>query len=271
VSGVRGRLSGMRAASSGLPSPAGGPEMVVQKNYRDSSSADKNGGLRMTWNRRAKLNGVVRMRRDVRGEIERGRQNEAGSAGEIEEGLTRNSMNYSFQLGCLGRAHCKALYLLLAPPEPPRHCPALIPGGDQDSSRGQRPRKTRPPQGSTLKGSNPGGVTPVLRPWAEGNTTPSGSGNEHRAFRGRCPRLLSCALAGRERPTVRCYPAAPVSDTTDSVLRLSSLRMTRGRRAKLNRGLGMTRGWRAPDTRHLTPGSRNCEATWKKKPKHWQT
>ena len=30
------------------------------------------------------------------------------------------------------------------------------------------------------------------------NATPSGSRIEHYAFRGRCPRLLSCALAGRE-------------------------------------------------------------------------
>ncbi len=88
-------------------------------------------------------------------------------------------------------------------------CPSLIPGGDRESSRGQRPRKTHPPQGPTLKGSNQGGVTPVLLPATQRNATPSGSGNERRTFRGRCPRLLSCALAGHEKPTLRSYPAAP--------------------------------------------------------------
>ena len=80
--------------------------------------------------------------------------------------LSRNSMNYSFDLSNLGRADRKALYLLFARPERPRHCPSLIPAGDRYNSRGQRPRKTRPPQGPTLKGSNPAGVTPVLRPAA---------------------------------------------------------------------------------------------------------
>jgi hypothetical protein len=89
------------------------------------------------------------------------------------------------------------------PPERPQHCRLLIPGGDRESSRGQRPRKTRPPpQGPTLKGSNPAGATAGLRPAAQENATPSGSGNERRAFRGRCPRLLSCALAGHEEPTL---------------------------------------------------------------------
>jgi len=129
-------------------------------------------------------------------------------------------MNYSFQLSNLGRADRKAFYLLFAPPERPRRAPSLIPAGDRYSSRGQRPRKTRPPQGATLKGSNSGDATPVLRSPAQGNTTPSGSGNEHRAFRGRCPRLLSCALAGHEKPTLRIYSAAPVSDITDSRFRL---------------------------------------------------
>jgi len=113
-----------------------------------------------------------------------------------------------------------------APPERPWHCRPLIPGGDRYSSRGQRPRKTRPQQGPTLKGSNPGGVTAVLRPAAQGDTTLSGSGKERGALRGRCPRLLSCALAGHQKTTVRSYPAAPVSDITDSRFRLSMLRMT---------------------------------------------
>jgi len=77
-----------------------------------------------------------------------------------------------------------------ARPERPWHCRPLIPGGDRYSSRGQRPRKTRPQQGPPLKGSNPGGVTPVLRLAAQGDTTLPGSGKERGAFRGRCPRLV---------------------------------------------------------------------------------
>ncbi len=88
------------------------------------------------------------------------------------------------------------------PPERPQHYRLLIPGGDREISRGQRPRKTRPQQGPTLKGSNPGGATVVLRRAAQGNATPSGSGSERRAFRRCCPRLLSCALAGHEKPTL---------------------------------------------------------------------
>ena len=38
---------------------------------------------------------------------------------------------------------------------------------------------------------------------------PSGSGNERGAFRGRCPRLLSCALAGHEKATLRRGGADP--------------------------------------------------------------
>ena len=72
-------------------------------------------------------------------------------------------MNYSFQLSNISRADRKAPYLLLAPLERRRGCVSLIPAGDRLSSRGQRPRKTRPQQGPTLKGSNPGSVTPVLR------------------------------------------------------------------------------------------------------------
>jgi hypothetical protein len=117
--------------------------------------------------------------------------------------LSRNSMNYSPQLSNLGRAARKAFYLLLARPEPPWNGPSLIPAGDPYGSRGQRPRKTHPQASPTLKGSNAGDVTPVLRPTAQGNTTPPGSGNERGAFRGRCPRLLSCALAGHEKPALR--------------------------------------------------------------------
>jgi len=65
-----------------------------------------------------------------------------------------------------------------------------------------------PLTGSTLKGSDPDSFTPVLPHTATGNATLSGSGNKRRAFRGRCPRLLSCALAGHE--TLRPYPVAPV-------------------------------------------------------------
>jgi hypothetical protein len=76
---------------------------------------------------------------------------------------------------------------------------ALIPGGDQLSSRGQRPRKTRPQQGPTLKGSNTGGVTPVLRPAAQGNTTPSGSGNERRLSGGVAPGYYLVPLQGTKK------------------------------------------------------------------------
>jgi hypothetical protein len=49
--------------------------------------------------------------------------------------------------------------------------------------------------------SNVDGDPPMLRPAAYGNVTLSGSGNEPDAFRGRCPRLLSCALAGHKKST----------------------------------------------------------------------
>jgi hypothetical protein len=73
---------------------------------------------------------------------------------------------------------------------------------------GNAPGKRVPDKVPTLKGSNPHGVTPVLRPAAQGNSTPPGSGNGRGAFRGRCPRLLSCALAGHEKPTLGSHPAA---------------------------------------------------------------
>jgi hypothetical protein len=126
----------------------------------------------------------------------------------------------------MGQADLKAFYLLFAPPEGPRRCPPLILAGDRYSSRGQRSRKTRRQQGPTLKGSNPGGVTPVLRPPAQGNATPR--------LRDRGTRL---ALCGGVAPTYYLVPLQgtknlpsglilrhPVSDFTDSVLRLCSLR-----------------------------------------------
>ena len=123
--------------------------------------------------------------------------------------LSRNSMNYSFPLSKLGRTVRKVSYLLFTPPERPPHGSSLIPAGDRYSSRGQRPRKTRPQQGPTLKGSNPGGVTPVLRPAAQGHVTPSESGNERRAFPGALPPACILCLAGHEKPTLRSYAAAP--------------------------------------------------------------
>ena len=54
----------------------------------------------------------------------------------------------------------------------------------QVSSRGQRPRETRPQQPPTLKGSNLRSVTPVLHPQPGGDATPSGSVAERHAFRG---------------------------------------------------------------------------------------
>jgi len=62
----------------------------------------------------------------------------------------------------------------------------LCPARAQDSSRGQRPRKT-PPQGPTLKGSNLGGVTPVICSAAQGRATPSGSGERAWRFPGALP------------------------------------------------------------------------------------
>jgi hypothetical protein len=75
---------------------------------------------------------------------------------------------------------------------------------------GQRPRKTRPQQGPTLKGSNPGGVTPVLRVAAQGNSTPSGSGNERGAFRGRCPISANLTLRRVRKPA---WPGAIIWPT----------------------------------------------------------
>jgi hypothetical protein len=149
--------------------------------------------------------------------------------------LSRNSMSHSFQFSNFGRADGKSVYLLLAPPERPRHCPSLIPEADLLSSRGQRPRKPRPPLGPTLKGSSPGGVAPVLRPAAQGDATPSGSGGTSVAPSWGCwSRLLSCALPDpkhRDRCRARktyppVLPRASLSDVTDSRFRLSMLRMT---------------------------------------------
>ena len=117
--------------------------------------------------------------------------------------LSKNSINYSFSLSKLDRVERKVFYLLFAPPERPPHGSSSIPAGDRYSSRGQRPRKTRPQLGPTLKGSNTSGVTPVLRPAAQGNATPPGSEIERGAFRGRCPRLLSGALTGHEGTTLQ--------------------------------------------------------------------
>jgi hypothetical protein len=132
--------------------------------------------------------------------------------------LSRNSMNYSFPLSKLGRTVRKVSYLLFTPPERPPHGSSLIPAGDRYSSRGQRPRKTRPQQGPTLKGSNPGGVTPVLRPAAQGNATPPGSEIERGAFRGRCPRLLCCALSGHIELRLRKARCATLTILTLAIM-----------------------------------------------------
>jgi len=79
--------------------------------------------------------------------------------------------------------------------------PPVIPAGDQYSSRAQRPRKTWPIRRSTLEGSI---LDAILRSAPHAEATPSGSGS---IFRGRCPRLLPCALTGHER-TVRAITAA---------------------------------------------------------------
>ena len=78
-----------------------------------------------------------------------------------------------------------------------RDRPLFIPAGDTSSSRGQRPRKRRP-----ATTSDPERVEfrmTVRRPYVprvRGCATPSGSRNGGYAFRGRCPRLLTCALSG---------------------------------------------------------------------------
>ncbi len=80
-----------------------------------------------------------------------------------------------------------------------RRRPSLIPAGDRYSSRGQRPRNARPAQGPTLKGSYYPHLPDPKRARGRWNSTLSGSRNERRVFRGRCHRLLSCALAGHEK------------------------------------------------------------------------
>ena len=72
-----------------------------------------------------------------------------------------------------------------------------IPAGDIFNSRGQRPRKPHPQRSPTLKGSNRGAVSTILPCAMRGSATPAGSGIKRPVFRGRCPRLLTCALAGR--------------------------------------------------------------------------
>jgi len=53
-------------------------------------------------------------------------------------------------------------------------------------------KKTHPQQGPTLQGLNLGDISPAWRPAVRGSATPSGSGNERRAFRGRCPATILC-------------------------------------------------------------------------------
>jgi hypothetical protein len=106
----------------------------------------------------------------------------------------------------IGPADPKASDLPLARPERPLHCPSLIPAGDRYSSRGQRPRKTPPPAGPTLKGSNPGGVTPVLRVATQGSTT-QGRKVERRAFRGRDTTLCPCRVRKPAPPRLRAVRA----------------------------------------------------------------
>src|SRR5208337_5186167 len=65
--------------------------------------------------------------------------------------------------------------------------------------RGTPPENVSQPNPS-LKGSNPGGIRPVLRPSAWVVRPLQSRGNGRRAFRGRCPRLLSGALSGHEKP-----------------------------------------------------------------------
>jgi hypothetical protein len=63
---------------------------------------------------------------------------------------------------------------------------------------GQRPRKTRSQQGPTLKGSNPGGITPILRPAAPEWCDPFRDGTE---FYGLLFRRFHPAWPDQTRPT----------------------------------------------------------------------
>ena len=66
-----------------------------------------------------------------------------------------------------------------------------------------RQSEDAPPQGPTLKGSNSGGVTPVLRPAAQGNTTLSGSVGDSNGFPGALPPASAPESAIGQRG-VRC-------------------------------------------------------------------
>ena len=126
-------------------------------------------------------------------------------------------MNCSFRFSNLGRGPRQASYLPIARPERSLHCPSLIPAGDRYSSRGQRPRKTRPPAGPTLKGSNPGGLTPVLRPACQGHTTPAGSKGRTPRFPGALPpATILCPSRARKTDPPTLHRDSPVSDITDS-------------------------------------------------------
>jgi hypothetical protein len=109
--------------------------------------------------------------------------------------LCRNSMNYFFGFSDLIKVDRMGFYSPFAPPKSCWRCSSLIPAGDTFNSRGQRPRKTHPRHGPTLKESNRGDVLTISGYAVRGGPTPSGSGTNRYAVRGRCPRLFNCALA----------------------------------------------------------------------------
>jgi hypothetical protein len=120
-------------------------------------------------------------------------------------GLSRNPMNYSFKCSDLVKADGRPFYPRIALAERSRHGPSLIPSGDTYNSRGQRPWKKRSHEGLALKGSNPCAPHAELAfPRPRGVRPLQGRRAKRLAFRGRCPRLLACALTGHGKPPPHC-------------------------------------------------------------------
>jgi hypothetical protein len=129
------------------------------------------------------------------------------------------------------------------PPERPRNGPSLIPAGDPYSSRGERPRKMRPPQGPTpqARGRMPVTSPRSCGPRPKGIRPPQGRGTSV-ALSGGVARQPTdyylVPLQGTKNPPFGLAPRHPASDITDSCFRLYTLRMTchpdppRGRRIR---------------------------------------
>jgi hypothetical protein len=110
----------------------------------------------------------------------------------------RNSMNYWFKFSALVKADGRPSYALFRPqnvlgavaPWSPQGMHTLA-GGNAPGKR--TPKQVRPRRGQIWARSHRSCLPPAPR-----SATPPGSGVEGHTFRGRCPRLLSGALAGRE-------------------------------------------------------------------------